>query len=403
MLKTKVIYFLFITIIFLSSSALNSQTKSRKQLEKQRSQIKKEIKEINNLLFSNTKKKAAAYSDIENLNIKIQIKEELVNITFQEINLLSLDIEKNSFKLDSLEQELFQVKEAYKKMILKSYKTKSGKSRIMFLLSSNSFFQAYKRIQYMKQYARYRKKQAQKINSIVVQIEDFINELNTQKLNKETLLKNNNEVKKSLEQEKVRSNQLVYQLRRKEKRYKNQISQKQKKSLAIDNEIKRLIKEAIAKSNNKKTNSFALTPEARELEKNFILNKGKLPWPVVKGVVIQKFGTQPHPVVKTAKIKSNGIIIATPKNEKVRTIFDGEILSVLQFRGSNPTILIQHGNYITAYKNLSKVYVKKGDKVFSNQNIGEVFTNNSSGRSTIQFSIFQKTTAVNPLAWIIKM
>ncbi|MFL2638988.1 MAG: murein hydrolase activator EnvC family protein [Flavobacteriaceae bacterium] len=403
MLKTKVIYFLLIIIIFLSSSALNSQTKSRKQLEKQRSQIKKEIKEINNLLFSNTKKKAAAYSDIENLNIKIQRKEELVNITFQEINLLSLDIEKNSFKLDSLEQELFQVKEAYKKMILKSYKTKSGKSRIMFLLSSNSFFQAYKRIQYMKQYARYRKKQAQKINSIVVQIEDFINELNTQKLNKKTLLKNNNEVKKSLEQEKVRSNQLVYQLRRKEKRYKNQISQKQKKSLAIDNEIKRLIKEAIAKSNNKKTNSFALTPEARELEKNFILNKGKLPWPVVKGVVIQKFGTQPHPVVKTAKIKSNGIVIATPQNEKVRTIFDGEILSVLQFRGSNPTILIQHGNYITAYKNLSKVYVKKGDKVFSNQNIGEVFTNNSSGRSTIQFSIFQKTTAVNPLAWIIKM
>lgn len=403
MLKTKVIYFLFIIIIFLSSSALNSQTKSRKQLEKQRSQIKKEIKEINNLLFSNTKKKAAAYSDIENLNIKIQRKEELVNITFQEINLLSLDIEKNSFKLDSLEQELFQVKEAYKKMILKSYKTKSGKSRIMFLLSSNSFFQAYKRIQYMKQYARYRKKQAQKINSIVVQIEDFINELNTQKLNKKTLLKNNNEVKKSLEQEKVRSNQLVYQLRRKEKRYKNQISQKQKKSLAIDNEIKRLIKEAIAKSNNKKTNSFALTPEARELEKNFILNKGKLPWPVVKGVVIQKFGTQPHPVVKTAKIKSNGIVIATPQNEKVRTIFDGEILSVLQFRGSNPTILIQHGNYITAYKNLSKVYVKKGDKVFSNQNIGEVFTNNSSGRSTIQFSIFQKTTAVNPLSWIIKM
>ena len=403
MLKTKVIYFLFIIIIFLSSSALNSQTKSRKQLEKQRSQIKKEIKEINNLLFSNTKKKAAAYSDIENLNIKIQRKEELVNITFQEINLLSLDIEKNSFKLDSLEQELFQVKEAYKKMILKSYKTKSGKSRIMFLLSSNSFFQAYKRIQYMKQYARFRKKQAQKINSIVVQIEDFINELNSQKLNKETLLKKNNEVKKSLEQEKVRSNQLVYQLRRKEKRYKNQISQKQKKSLAIDNEIKRLIKEAIAKSNNKKTNSFALTPEARELEKNFILNKGKLPWPVVKGVVIQKFGTQPHPVVKTAKIKSNGIIIATPKNEKVRTIFDGEILSVLQFRGSNPTILIQHGNYITAYKNLSKVYVKKGDKVFSNQNIGEVFTNNSSGRSTIQFSIFQKTTAVNPLDWIIKM
>ena len=140
-----------------------------------------------------------------------------------------------------------------------------------------------------------------------------------------------------------------------------------------------------------------------ELSKNFTLNKGKLPWPVIRGVVIQKFGTQPHPVVKTAKIKSNGIIIATVDKEKVRTVFDGTILSVLQFKGGNPTILVQHGKYITAYKNLSKVYVKKGDKVFSGQNIGEVFTNNSNGKSTIQFSVFQNTTPVNPLLWIIKM
>ena len=74
-----------------------------------------------------------------------------------------------------------------------------------------------------------------------------------------------------------------------------------------------------------------------------------------------------------------------------------------RFKGSNPTVLIQHGNYISAYKNLSKVYVKKGEKVFSSQNIGEVFTNSSTGKSTIQFSIFQKTSPVNPLLWIIKM
>ena len=151
------------------------------------------------------------------------------------------------------------------------------------------------------------------------------------------------------------------------------------------------------------SNSFNLTPEALELSKNFNLNKGKLPWPVIRGVVVQRFGTQRHPVVKTATIKSNGIIIATRPNEKVRTVFEGTVLSVLQFKGSNPTVLIQHGNYISAYKNLSKVYVKKGEKVFSSQNIGEVFTNSSTGKSTIQFSIFQKTSPVNPLLWIIKM
>ena len=396
-------YFLFsLTVLLLSTSVL-SQSKTRKQLEKQRTQIKKEIKEINQLLFSNSKRKAVAFTDIENLNIKIQRKEELVNLTFQEINLLSLEIKKNNSSLDSLKNELDQVKDEYKKMILKSYKTKSGKSKIMFLLSSKSFFQAYKRVQYMKQYAQFRRKQAEKIDIILDQIETFLSQLNSKKLKKETLLQNNRDVKKSLEEEKIKSDLLVFNLRKKEKRYKNQISQKQKISLQIDKEIQRLIKEAIAKSSNKKTNSFALTPEAKELEKNFLLNKGKLPWPVAKGVVIQKFGTQPHPVVKTAKIKSNGIIIATPKKEKVRVVFDGQVLSVLQFKGSNPTVLVQHGNYITAYKNLSKVFVKKGDKVFSNQNIGEVFTNNSSGRSTIQFSVFQKTTPVNPLSWIIKM
>ena len=402
-MKKKVFYFLFCLTVLLLSTSVLSQSKTRKQLEKQRTQIKKEIKEINRLLFANSKRKAVAFSDIENLNIKIQRKEELVNLTFQEINLLSLEIKKNNSSLDSLKNELDQVKDAYKKMILKSYKTKSGKSKIMFLLSSKSFFQAYKRVQYMKQYAQFRRKQAEKIDIILDQIETFLSQLNSKKLKKETLLQNNRDVKKSLEEEKIKSDLLVFNLRKKEKRYKNQISQKQKISLQIDKEIQRLIKEAIAKSSNKKTNSFALTPEAKELEKNFLLNKGKLPWPVAKGVVIQKFGTQPHPVVKTAKIKSNGIIIATPKKEKVRVVFDGQVLSVLQFKGSNPTVLVQHGNYITAYKNLSRVFVKKGDKVFSNQNIGEVFTNNSSGRSTIQFSVFQKTTPVNPLSWIIKM
>jgi septal ring factor EnvC (AmiA/AmiB activator) len=128
-----------------------------------------------------------------------------------------------------------------------------------------------------------------------------------------------------------------------------------------------------------------------------------LPWPVLRGVVIQKFGTQPHPVVKTAKIKSNGIVIATPKFEKVKTVFEGTVLSVLQFKGSNPTVLVQHGNYISAYKNLSKVYVKKGDIISSGQEIGQVFTNNSTGQSTIQFSLFEKTTPMNPLLWILKM
>lgn len=400
--------FKFFSVYFFVLLFINlgfSQKNKKEQLELKRTQIEKEIKFINELLFSNKKKKKAVYSDIENLSFKIQRREELVKLTNQQINLLDGEIKQNIQKEKALESDLLEVKKAYQDMILKSYKTKSGKSRLMFLLSSESFFQAYKRVQYIKQFTLFRKNQAMKISSLVSQIVEVNKELKSQKINKEDLLLNNRLVQKSLENEKKESNTIADDLRKKEKKYINQIAQKQKTSLEIDKEIERLIREAIAKSNKEKNKStnFSLTPEALELSKNFTLNKGKLPWPVIRGVVIQKFGTQPHPVVKTAKIKSNGIIIATVDKEKVRTVFDGTILSVLQFKGGNPTILVQHGKYITAYKNLSKVYVKKGDKVFSGQNIGEVFTNNLNGKSTIQFSVFQNTTPVNPLLWIIKM
>lgn len=400
-LKFLVIYFLMLILAPYGYSQKNNKS----QLELKKVQIKKEIKLINELLFSNKKKKKAVYNDIENLSFKIQRKEELVKLTNQQINLLDSEIKQNIEIKNNLKNNMFEVKTIYEEIILKSYKMKSGKSRLMFLLASESFFQAYKRTQYIKQFALFRKNQAIKISKLIEEIDDVNKQLSFQKNKKEELLTNNRSIKKSLEKEKKESDALAYDLRKKEKRYINQITQKQKATLKIDKEIERLIREAIAKSNREKNKSknFTLTPEALELSKNFALNKGKLPWPVIRGVVIQKFGTQPHPVVKTAKIKSNGIIIATTNKEKVRTVFDGVVLSVLQFKGSNPTILIQHGKYITAYKNLSKVYVKKGDKVFSNQNIGEVFTNNSTGKSTIQFSIFQNTTPINPLIWIIKM
>ena len=382
-----------------------SQKSNKAELELKRKEIQKEIKLINELLSNNKKRKKAVYGDIETLNLKIQRKEELVKLTNQQINILNDEIKVNLKKQSELNEELLNVKKSYEEIILKSYKTKSGKSRLMFLLSSESFFQAYKRIQYIKQFAIFRKKQAIKISALLDNIKNINEELNTQKIQKESLLEINKSVKKSLEVEKNQSNILVFDLKRKEKKYIKEIADKQKISSQIDKEIERLIREAIEKSNKKKNNSvtFNLTPEAMELSKNFVLNKGKLPWPVIRGVVVQRFGTQAHPVVKTAKIKSNGIVIATASKEKVRTVFEGVVLSVLQFKGSNPTVLIQHGNYITAYKNLAKVFVKKGDRVSSRQNIGEVFTNSSTGKSSIQFSVFQNTTPINPLLWIIKM
>ena len=398
----------FLILAFLLSALLvHAQKSTQKQLEEKKADIKKELKEINALLFTNKQTKAAVFSDVENLSYKIERKQELIKLTNQQINLLNQEIEDNSKFIEKLEKDLFEVKEAYKEMILKSFKSKSGKNRLMFILSSETFFQAFKRTQYIKQYSLFRKNQAKKIGLISEELKEIKKELLFKRDFKEGLLTKNRSTQKTLEIEKKEANNIVSKLRNQEKKYKRNIIAKEKESQKIDKQIDKLIREAIARSNKNKSSKnpkgFNLTPEAKALAKKFELNKGKLPWPVSRGVVIQKFGTQPHPVVKTAKIKSNGIVIATEKSQKVKTVFEGSVLSVLQFRGSNPTVLIQHGNYITAYKNLSRVFVSKGDRVSSNQYIGEVFTNSSTGKSSIQFSIFQKTTPLNPLLWILKM
>ena len=386
------------------SQLILSQT-TRKQLENQKAAIQKELKQINELLFKNKKQKAETFSDIEKLSLKIERKQEFIKLTNKQINLLNKDLQENQKKQDQLSIELSQVRSAYKELILQSYKARSGKNRLMFVLSSETFFQAFKRTQYIKQYAVYRKAQANKILKLSEELNKVKEELNERKQIKQQLLNDNRLTQKSLENEKKQADEIAFRLRKEEKKYKKNILAKQRERTRIDKQIDKLIRDAIAASNKskEKSDSFTLTPEAITLEKNFELNKGKLPWPVSRGVVIQKFGTQPHPVVKTAKIKSNGIVIATEKSAKVKTVFKGKVLSVLRFKGSNPTILIQHGNYITAYKNLYKVYVTKGDDLQSGEVIGEVFTNSSTGESSIQFSIFKRTTALNPLSWILKM
>ena len=117
----------------------------------------------------------------------------------------------------------------------------------------------------------------------------------------------------------------------------------------------------------------------------------------------QEFGRQRHPVVKTTIIQSNGVTISTEPLAKVRAVFEGEVMSVIIIKGSNPSVLIRHGSYITLYTNLSKLYVKKGEKVSSKQVIGEVFTNQQTGRTQLQFGIFNNIKALNPKDWVYQM
>ena len=388
--------------LFVVSPSSYAQTSKIKELENKRIQLKKEIKQINGLLIDNNKQTKMAYGDLENISIKINRNQDLIKITNEQINLLTTRISNNKEKVNELEIDVMKAKSDYSKMIYNSYKSRLKQSRLMFLLSSENFLQALKRTQYMNQYSDNRRSYANKIESNIVTIKSINDTINKNILSKEKLLNENKLEEKKLSKEKTIQSNLIKGLKRKEKSYKNEIDKKQKLSNQLDKEIERLIKEAIKESNkNTSDNVFTLTPEAKLTAKNFLSNKGNLPWPVERGVIIQRFGLQPHPVVRTTKIKSNGIVIATTKNANVRSVFNGVVLSVLKFKSSNLTVLIQHGNYITAYKNLANVYVEKGQKVNALQIIGITFDNDES-KTTLQFSIFENTKALDPYLWIAK-
>ncbi len=405
-LKSYPKYIFIVAFLFIGSASLYSQN-SREDLEERRIQLREEIQKINNLRSSNKKKEKSVLTEVEDLVRQIRTTENLIKVTNQQANLLTRDISANTGKIQTLRKELESLKEDYGKMIQKSYKSKSQQSRIMFLLSSQNFLQAYKRLQYMKQYANYRKKQGDEIKVKSEQLQSLNIHLLDQKKVKEKLIVENRSTRSQLEKNKQSQQVLIKSIRQKEGDFASQIKKKQQEMNAIDKQIDEIIRASIAKANkesgSKSRDTYELTPEAKVLAANFASNKGKLPWPVRSGVVSMRFGTQQHPIVKSTTVNSNGVRIDTDKGAKARAVFGGTVSEVQAVKGANKAIMVRHGDYITIYNNLSNVYVTKGDAVSLGQDIGEVATSSSSGKTTLHFLIYKNTEKMDPADWILKM
>ena len=409
-MASKLKYFSFILFIFLAigSSNANAQSQRQQELEEKRRELQQEIREITKLLFAGKKEKKSVVSAVEDLNYKISVRKNLIRITNQQANLLTREINANQDEISTRRVKLKALKEAYADMIVKSYKNRARDNKLMFLLSSSSFQQAYRRLQYIKQYADYQRQQAEIIKVETKQLQLLNQDLLVQKKDKQKLVGENKAAKLILDKELKDQQAFIESIQKNLEKFSAQIKDKQKASEKLDKEIRKLIREAIAASNKKagksvKNRTFSMTPEQKVLAANFTANKGKLPWPVASGVVKMRFGTNPSPIDPSIKIKSNGVRIATNKGEPVRAVFDGVVQGIMTPKNGNNTIMIRHGNYITVYKNLSKFYVSKGDKVTTKQVLGEVITNKASGESILSFGIYKDSAIQNPSIWVYKL
>ena len=396
---------LFISILLIFNYGFSQDyNDQQKKLEAQKLSIQKEIKKINILVSENKKKTKTLLDNIEDVELKISVRNKLIEINNQQSNNLSNQIKNQNNKIYDLEIDLNNLKAEYATIVSNSYKKRSSKIKLMFLFASRDFNQAFSRFQYFKQYTAFRKDQANKITVTQQNLASLIDTLENNRKQRQLIVDENNKIKKELEDEKQMKNSLFKDLEKTNKNYLAEIRKKEKESKLIDNEIQKLIRLAISESNNNDSsvNNFALTPEGRIISSNFLSNKGQLPWPLEEGIITRKFGTQPHPVVRTTTINSTGLMIATYPNSVIKSIFEGEVLSVYGFKGGNPGILIRHGKYISNYQNLSQVFVKKGDKIKAGEEIGIIFTNGISGKAILKFSIFNELKPENPQNWLSK-
>jgi septal ring factor EnvC (AmiA/AmiB activator) len=401
----------FLLVFLLLNAAVSlAQTDEQKTLESKREQLQKEIEEINRLLFAERKEKGTVLDQMEALDQRINVRQRLIRVTNQQSNLLNRQINANIRNISQLREELETLKEEYARMIRKSYQNRTRQSRLMFLLSSEDFFQAFKRLQYMKQYTEYRKEQGLQIVAKTEELTGLNRQLSEQRKAKEQLVAENMKAKDAMLKEILEQKNLLKSIRQNESRYAVAIENKKKEARRIDEQIERLIRSAIAASNResgsittKDNSKFLLTPEATLVAASFSANKGKLIWPVEKGIKRQGYGVYSDAVYPGIKHQSNGVIIATDEGARARAVFEGEVIAILAVPGGNKGVQVKHGNYISTYYNLSNLYVKKGDKVGAKDELGEIYTNRFNGLTQLKFYLYRDATRLNPEEWIFRL
>ena len=380
-----------------------SFSQTRKQLERKRSNLKKEIKQVNSLLIETKKKKNNALDDLKDLTHKISIRERLIKTITLETTILRKEIQKNQKEIQKNSDELTKLKLDYQKMVVKTYKSKSLQSKTMFLLSSKNFYQAYKRVKYMQQYNDFRKKQGNDILLKTKIIEQLNDSLLNRKKAKDRLITEEKTQNKAVEKDKKNQEKLVSSIKKQERRYKSQLLKKQKEEKRIAARIDRLIRDAIAKANKakgaKKSSKFTLNASEKALKASFEQNKGNLPWPV-PGIITRKYGVQPHPTFPGININSTGLHIATKGNADAKSIFNGKVMSIQSHTDGKKSVYVRHGNYISVYNSLEKIYVKKGDPIKTGDKLGKIFTDKITGKTKLSFILYKNTTRLNPQEWI---
>ena len=409
----------YLLLFFFIFSGITSFSQTKKDLQKEKEKIQKEINETNKKLNKEKSKKNNALKELTLSNQKIKQHNHLLTNIQQTINIQNSTISKVEKNIETLnvsiqnkKTELEFSKSVLSKLIYQTYIWKNTYNESFFLISSSNLNQLYKRKQYLNQLTVHRTNQINKINKLTedLKLEQHLlivkkATLLDEKINQEQLLLVNKSESKNLQSEKNKNSLIVNKIKQNEQFYRTELANKKIESKAVDDQIKKIIEEEIRKARleaEKNNNGSPLTPESIELSYNFTSNKGKLPWPLSKGVITEKYGIKKHQAISGVETKNNGINFSTDEGEMVRVVFDGTVSRIFFIKGKGKAILVNHGSYFTVYSGLKDVIVQTGEKVFAKQTLGTIVTSETSGDSELHFEIWKGKETQNPVKWLYK-
>ena len=396
-----------------------SQNNEKKILQDKKTKLQKEIKLTNSLLNKAKKQKTQSVTILNTLNKQIQSRQEIIHTLNIEVNLATIQIEKLKSDIQTTEKSLVTqrelletLKSEYSLMIRDAYFNRNVYKKLAFVFSSQNYNQAFKRLKYLQEYSLFRQNQVEEILVVEQQLNDELLMLKQQKV---LLLVAKNQKSMSLEEskteigfladEKSSQNTLLSSLKKKEKQLKKDLQSKKHLAGQLEKQIRKFIEEEIRRAKSKSSdasNFLELTPEQQIISENFTSNKGNLPWPVERGVIIERFGVQAHPVLKGIETFNNGVKITTEEGAEIRSIFEGKVSRIIDIPGAGKAVIVSHGDYFTVYSNLLDVSVKRGETVLLKEKLGTVITKNSGKETITELQIWKGSEKMDPSAWLFQ-
>ncbi|MDR1951719.1 MAG: peptidoglycan DD-metalloendopeptidase family protein [Bacteroidales bacterium] len=405
--------------------AQNRQTTAARQpskanLQEQAKKLETQIQNTSKLLDETSKNRTANVNQVNILNAQINQRDQLIKTINSEISVVDSDIRNYENQIIALEREIKRLKDEYAKLVVATQRHMNPTDQLVFIVASESFNQAYRRIKYFQQYSAHRKKQVELIRQKQKELIELKSVLEQEKNAKTQLLSKEQQEKKNLDSEKTKRDRTISDLRKRETQLREQIRKDQVEQKRISQQIERIIAQEIETARKAaaqraaeeaakrgttappaKPDVVQLTPEEKRLADNFVSNSGKLPWPTEYGTITGRFGVRDHPFLKDIKVNNDGIEISTRKNEPVRAVFEGLVTSIFSTPyGEAKGVIILHGNYRTVYINLKSVSVRAGQRVTTKQQIGTVNTHDN--KDFINFQVWRDMQKLDPERWIAK-